>query len=124
MGLTVVAVMGIVSMASTPATYSPSEVARRQLVVVLCLISVSGLLQRIMLVHHLQALGVVFSQTFVHMATQSAWVRSVQGSVQHETYAFIGPQSNIGLAVWIAAAHLHSSSKQPVLPELLADSEE
>ena len=117
MGFVAVVVTGIVSMASIPASYSPLEV-------VLYLILVLGLLQRITLVHHLWVSGVVFSQTFVRMVIRSAWVWSVQGSVQRETYAFVGPQFNIDLAVWTAVAHLHSSSEQPVLPELLADSEE
>jgi hypothetical protein len=53
MGLAAVLVTGIVSMTSISASCSLSEVVGHQLVVVSCLILVSGLLQRTVLVPHL-----------------------------------------------------------------------
>ena len=116
MGLAVMVVTGVVSVVSISVSCSPLEVSY--------LILVSGLLQRVALASHSQALGVVSLQTFVHMVIRFVWVWSVRGSVQRGTCAFVGPWSNIGLVVWIVMAPLHSLSEQLVLPELLVDSEE
>ena len=57
------------------------------------------------------------------------WIRSVvvwlvRGWVLCRTCASIGLHSNIDLMVWIVVVCLYSLSEQPVLPELLSDSEE
>ena len=58
------------------------------------------------------------------MVIRSVVDQSVWELVQRETCAVVGLQSSIGLTVWIVVVHLRFLSEQPVLPELLADSEE
>jgi hypothetical protein len=82
-------------------------------------VQVSGSLARLLL-----ASRVVFSRTYVHTAIRSVWVWLVWGSVRLGTCAFVDLHSNISRVVWIVATRPHSLSEQPVLPELLADSEE
>jgi hypothetical protein len=48
----------------------------------------------------------------------------VRELVQRETCAVVSLQSSTGLVVWIVMVCPHLLSVQPVLPELLADSEE
>ena len=64
------------------------------------------------------------SRTFVHTVTRPVVDWLVRESVQRETCAVVGLQSSTSLVVWIVMVHPRFLSEQPVLLELLADSEE
>ena len=86
-------------------------------------VRVSGSPRRVALVHLLLVSRVGFSQTCICTVIRLVWVQLIRGSIQCETCASVDLRSSIGRVAWIVAIRPRLLSEQPVLPELLADSE-